>query len=85
MPLCPSGHEQEWLAYQRHDVRFRSKWPKEKLSRVISDGDLAGLEAMDNPRNLAQLAISHDRLEGVPIGNCYPYYELEFEAYGKLR
>jgi hypothetical protein len=47
---------QKWLTYQRYDLRFQSKWLKETLGLDIADKDLAGLHAMDNPRNLSQLA-----------------------------
>ena len=46
---------QKWLTYQRYDLRFQSKWLKDELSLDIADRDLAGLDAMDNPRNLTQL------------------------------
>jgi len=47
---------QKWLTYQRYDLRFQNKWLKETLSLDIADSDLVGLDAMDDPRNLSQLA-----------------------------
>jgi len=46
----------KWLTYQRYDLHFQSKWLKDKVQLDIADRDVEGLDAMDNPRNLTQLA-----------------------------
>jgi hypothetical protein len=46
----------KWLTYQRYDLRFQSTWLRETLDLDIADADLIGLDAMDNPGNLARLA-----------------------------
>jgi hypothetical protein len=52
----PGFGGRKWLTYQRYDLRFQSKWLKETLGLDIAHKDLIGLDAMDNARNLAQLA-----------------------------
>jgi hypothetical protein len=46
----------KWLTYQRYDLHFEKDWLKKNLGLDFADRDLAGLDAMDNPRNLKQLA-----------------------------